>query len=106
MARLRCARVHPRAVRRKGPHALHQLFDLRTGECHRTVDTGHAVHDVQFDDERLVCATADTDVLIYGLRTGQDKRLPRHQRGIRSAKFYGDMLVTGSMDSTAKIWKI
>lgn len=83
-----------------------QIWDLRTGECSQTISTSSAVLDVQFDDARLACATADVDVMLYNVRSGEERRLARHQKGVKALKFFGDMLVSGSLDETVKIWQI
>lgn len=61
---------------------------------------------MQFDEQRVVCGTSDVDILLHDLRTGQEKRLARHQRGVKALKFAGNTLVSGSMDGTCKLWSI
>ncbi|KAF6041610.1 FBXW2 [Bugula neritina] len=83
-----------------------RLWDCETGQCLKIYNT-HTVADVKFDSKQLVTASFDNTAACWDLATGVRMR---HYRGHVGAVFTVDfnedvdILVTGGIDYTIKIW--
>lgn len=82
-----------------------RLWDLRTGQVHRTL-VGHtgAVTCLQFDDAHLVTGSLDRSIRVWDLRTGTISDAYAYDSGITSLHFDARRIVCSNGDNTAKIY--
>ena len=62
---------------------------------------------LQFDSERIVTGSDDTNINVYDTQTGALKaRLEGHDGGVWALQYVGNTLVSGSTDRSVRIWDI
>ncbi|PRP84769.1 hypothetical protein PROFUN_07423 [Planoprotostelium fungivorum] len=92
-----------------------RLWDLRTGKSTESIHLDHPIVSLQFNSKWLSVSTQDKSVRhdlrktpqVYDVNTMREElRLEGHTGGITCMKMMGDVLVTGSTDSTLRIWRI
>ena len=67
----------------------------------------HVVTCLQFDDERILTGSDDTNINVYDTRTGALRaRLEGHEGGVWALQYEGPTLVSGSTDRSVRIWDI
>jgi division protein 1 len=82
-----------------------RLWDLRTGQVHRTL-VGHtgAVTCLQFDDAHLVTGSLDRSIRVWDLRTGTISDAYAYDKGITSLHFDARRIVSSNGENTVKIY--
>ncbi|KAL7422871.1 SCF ubiquitin ligase complex subunit cdc4 [Cryptotrichosporon argae] len=80
------------------------------GQPHHISFAGHGTNVVtclQFDEDKIVSASDDHSINVYGTRTGHlRKRLDGHEGGVWALEYKGDTLVSGSTDRTVRVWDL
>ncbi|KAF9436793.1 Mitochondrial fission protein [Entomortierella beljakovae] len=77
-----------------------RMWDLRTGQSHRTL-AGHTgpVTSLQFDDYHVVSGSMDKSVRIWDLRTGAIQEILQYDDPVRSLRFDSNTIMIGSGES-------
>ncbi|KAK3815880.1 MAG: WD40-repeat-containing domain protein [Linnemannia elongata] len=77
-----------------------RMWDLRTGQSHRTL-AGHTgpVTTLQFDDYHVVSGSVDRSVRIWDLRTGAIQEILQYEDPVRSLQFDTSKIIVGSGES-------
>ncbi|KAG0277667.1 Mitochondrial fission protein [Linnemannia exigua] len=77
-----------------------RMWDLRTGQSHRTL-AGHTgpVNTLQFDDYHVVSGSVDRSVRIWDLRTGAIQEILQYEDPVRSLQFDTSKIIVGSGES-------
>ncbi|KAG0459499.1 hypothetical protein HPP92_022627 [Vanilla planifolia] len=85
-----------------------KMWDVRTDTCVATVGRcSSAVLCMEYDDSTGILAAAGRDIAanVWDIRAGrQMHRLLGHTKWIRSMRMFGDIILTGSDDWTARLW--
>ncbi|KAF9190331.1 Mitochondrial fission protein [Haplosporangium sp. Z 11] len=81
-----------------------RMWDLRTGQSHRTL-VGHTgpVTSLQFDEYHVVSGSMDKSVRIWDLRTGGIQEILQYDDPVKSLRFDTSKIMIGSGD-TVKIY--
>lgn len=67
----------------------------------------HVVTCLQFDAERILTGSDDTNINVYDTKTGALRaRLEGHEGGVWALQYEGNVLVSGSTDRTVRVWDI
>ncbi|GKZ80732.1 SCF ubiquitin ligase complex subunit cdc4 [Aspergillus niger] len=67
----------------------------------------HVVTCLQFDTEKVLTGSDDTNINVYDTRTGELKAtLEGHEGGVWALEYYGNTLVSGSTDRSVRVWDI
>jgi F-box and WD-40 domain protein CDC4 len=67
----------------------------------------HVVTCLQFDSERILTGSDDTNINVYDTQTGTLKaKLEGHEGGVWALQYVGSTLVSGSTDRSVRIWDI
>lgn len=67
----------------------------------------HVVTCLQFDSDKIITGSDDTNINIYDTRTGALRaRLEGHEGGVWALQYEGNVLVSGSTDRSVRIWDI
>lgn len=67
----------------------------------------HVVTCLQFDAEKIVTGSDDTNINVYDTRTGALRaRLEGHEGGVWALQYEGTTLVSGSTDRSVRVWDI
>ena len=85
-----------------------RIWDCESGNCIKVLRT-HTVADLKFDDDYLITASFDTSAALWDLDNCKSLMLYEgHVAAVFSVDFSVelDLLVTGSADSTVKVWKL
>ncbi|CAG8517825.1 12555_t:CDS:10 [Ambispora gerdemannii] len=82
------------------------IWDLRTGTVFDTLTYAHAVTDLQFDANKIVCAAGDSDVLIYNRNSLQYTHYKGHTKPVECIRYKNNLLVSGGRDSVVKLWSL
>ncbi|KAL6552573.1 Scytalone dehydratase [Orobanche hederae] len=85
-----------------------KMWDVRTDTCVATVGrSSSAILCMEYDDSSGVLAAGGRDAVvnIWDIRAGkQMHKLLGHSKWIRSIRMFGDTVITGSDDWTARMW--
>jgi F-box and WD-40 domain protein CDC4 len=67
----------------------------------------HVVTCLQFDDDKVLTGSDDTNINVYDTKTGALKSTLRgHEGGVWALEYYGNTLVSGSTDRSVRVWDI
>ena len=67
----------------------------------------HVVTCLQFDAEKILTGSDDTNINVYNTRTGALRaRLEGHEGGVWALQYEGSTLVSGSTDRSVRVWDI
>lgn len=67
----------------------------------------HVVTCLQFDTEKILTGSDDTNINVYDTQTGAlRKKLAGHEGGVWALQYEGDVLVSGSTDRSVRVWDI
>ncbi|KAJ5898806.1 hypothetical protein N7495_003550 [Penicillium taxi] len=67
----------------------------------------HVVTCLQFDSDKILTGSDDTNIHVYDTKTGALKTtLKGHDGGVWALEYYGNTLVSGSTDRSVRVWDI
>lgn len=67
----------------------------------------HVVTCLQFDANKILTGSDDTNINVYDTQTGALKATLRgHEGGVWALEYYGNTLVSGSTDRSVRVWDI
>ncbi|OGE55282.1 hypothetical protein PENARI_c004G05417 [Penicillium arizonense] len=67
----------------------------------------HVVTCLQFDADKVLTGSDDTNINVYDTKTGALKAtLEGHEGGVWALEYYGNTLVSGSTDRSVRVWDI
>lgn len=67
----------------------------------------HVVTCLQFDGDKILTGSDDTNINVYDTRTGALRaRLEGHEGGVWALQYEGNVLVSGSTDRSVRVWDI
>ncbi|KAI4269204.1 MAG: hypothetical protein LQ337_007426 [Flavoplaca oasis] len=67
----------------------------------------HVVTCLQFDTDKILTGSDDTNINIYDTQTGAlRKKLMGHEGGVWALQYEGNVLVSGSTDRSVRVWDI
>ena len=67
----------------------------------------HVVTCLQFDTDKILTGSDDTNINVYDTRTGALRaRLEGHEGGVWALQYEGNVLVSGSTDRSVRVWDI
>ncbi|KAJ5777707.1 hypothetical protein N7520_000953 [Penicillium odoratum] len=67
----------------------------------------HVVTCLQFDADKILTGSDDTNINVYDTKTGALKAtLEGHDGGVWALEYHGNTLVSGSTDRTVRVWDI
>ncbi|KAL8677258.1 MAG: hypothetical protein Q9186_006294 [Xanthomendoza sp. 1 TL-2023] len=67
----------------------------------------HVVTCLQFDTDKILTGSDDTNINVYDTQTGALRRkLIGHEGGVWALQYQGDVLVSGSTDRSVRVWNI
>ena len=67
----------------------------------------HVVTCLQFDGEKILTGSDDTNINVYDTHTGALRaRLEGHEGGVWALQYEGNVLVSGSTDRSVRVWDI
>ncbi|EAW06930.1 F-box/WD repeat-containing protein [Aspergillus clavatus NRRL 1] len=67
----------------------------------------HVVTCLQFDTDKVLTGSDDTNINVYDTKTGALKAtLEGHEGGVWALEYYGNTLVSGSTDRSVRVWDI
>ncbi|KAF2830608.1 WD repeat-containing protein pop1 [Ophiobolus disseminans] len=67
----------------------------------------HVVTCLQFDTEKILTGSDDTNINVYDTKTGALRsRLEGHEGGVWALQYEGNTLVSGSTDRSVRVWDI
>lgn len=67
----------------------------------------HVVTCLQFDTDKILTGSDDTNINVYDTKTGAVKAtLEGHEGGVWALEYYGNTLVSGSTDRSVRVWDI
>ncbi|KAJ5544597.1 hypothetical protein N7461_006901 [Penicillium sp. DV-2018c] len=67
----------------------------------------HVVTCLQFDADKVLTGSDDTNIHVYDTRTGAlQATLAGHEGGVWALEYYGNTLVSGSTDRSVRVWDI
>ncbi|MCJ1472202.1 SCF ubiquitin ligase complex subunit cdc4 [Lambiella insularis] len=67
----------------------------------------HVVTCLQFDTDKIITGSDDTNVNVYDTKTGAIRaRLEGHEGGVWALQYEGNVLVSGSTDRSVRVWDI
>ena len=67
----------------------------------------HVVTCLQFDSDKILTGSDDTNINVYDTRTGALlQRLDGHEGGVWALQYRGNTLVSGSTDRSVRVWDI
>ncbi|KAI9796048.1 MAG: hypothetical protein M1825_000879 [Sarcosagium campestre] len=69
--------------------------------------TRHVVTCLQFDTDKILTGSDDTNINVYDTKTGALRaRLEGHEGGVWALQYEGNVLVSGSTDRSVRVWDI
>ncbi|KAI5284018.1 SCF ubiquitin ligase complex subunit cdc4 [Ascosphaera aggregata] len=69
--------------------------------------THHVVTCLQFDSEKILTGSDDTNINVYDTKTGALRTTLRgHEGGVWALEYVGNTLVSGSTDRSVRVWDI
>lgn len=89
-----------------------RVWDLRKGDATDEIHVEDAVSDLRFDESKIYLAGGIPQIRVYNRLSGRMQNKPghsspqSHKAPTRCVRYMGRMLVSGSMDGTAKVWQI
>ncbi|KAF2841957.1 WD40 repeat-like protein [Patellaria atrata CBS 101060] len=67
----------------------------------------HVVTCLQFDTEKILTGSDDTNIHVYDTKTGALRsKLTGHEGGVWALQYEGNILVSGSTDRSVRVWDI
>lgn len=67
----------------------------------------HVVTCLQFDSDKILTGSDDTNIHVYDTKTGALKAtLEGHEGGVWALEYHGNTLVSGSTDRSVRVWDI
>ncbi|GAQ45272.1 SCF ubiquitin ligase complex subunit cdc4 [Aspergillus tubingensis] len=91
-------------------HSIHQAWMKPVVKPRHIAFRAHDRHVVtclQFDTEKVLTGSDDTNINVYDTRTGELKAtLEGHEGGVWALEYYGNTLVSGSTDRSVRVWDI
>ncbi|KAF1991920.1 WD40 repeat-like protein [Aulographum hederae CBS 113979] len=67
----------------------------------------HVVTCLQFDTEKIITGSDDTNIHVYDTKTGRKKlSLEGHEGGVWALQYEGNILVSGSTDRSVRVWDL
>ena len=67
----------------------------------------HVVTCLQFDTEKILTGSDDTNINVYDTKTGALRtKLQGHDGGVWALQYHGNVLVSGSTDRSVRVWDI
>ncbi|KAK5958241.1 SCF ubiquitin ligase complex subunit cdc4 [Knufia fluminis] len=67
----------------------------------------HVVTCLQFDTDKILTGSDDSNINVYDTKTGKLRKLLRgHEGGVWALQYIGNTLVSGSTDRSVRIWDI
>lgn len=67
----------------------------------------HVVTCLQFDTDKIITGSDDTNINVYDTKTGRRKlSLEGHEGGVWALQYEGNILVSGSTDRSVRVWDI
>ena len=67
----------------------------------------HVVTCLQFDSDKILTGSDDTNINVYDTRTGAKREtLQGHEGGVWALQYEGNTLVSGSTDRSVRVWDI
>ena len=67
----------------------------------------HVVTCLQFDTDKILTGSDDSNINVYDTRTGKLRKLLRgHEGGVWALQYIGNTLVSGSTDRSVRVWDI
>lgn len=67
----------------------------------------HVVTCLQFDQEKILTGSDDSNINVYDTKTGRLRKLLRgHEGGVWALQYMGNTLVSGSTDRSVRVWDI
>lgn len=67
----------------------------------------HVVTCLQFDSEKILTGSDDTNINVYDTKTGALRAtLEGHEGGVWALEYFGNTLVSGSTDRSVRVWDI
>ncbi|EEP80561.1 cell division control protein 4 [Uncinocarpus reesii 1704] len=67
----------------------------------------HVVTCLQFDTDKILTGSDDTNIHVYDTKTGAIKStLEGHEGGVWALEYHGNTLVSGSTDRSVRVWDI
>ncbi|KAJ5679813.1 hypothetical protein N7462_008057 [Penicillium macrosclerotiorum] len=67
----------------------------------------HVVTCLQFDTDKILTGSDDTNINVYDTKTGAMKAtLEGHEGGVWALEYHGNTLVSGSTDRSVRVWDI
>lgn len=85
-----------------------KVWDMRTGECRRTL-LGHSasVLCLQYDDRYIISGSSDATMIQWDVATGEIMRtFFGHDKSVLNLRFRGNRIVSCSRDCTLRIWDL
>lgn len=69
--------------------------------------SNHVVTCLQFDPDKILTGSDDSNINVYDTKTGRLRRLLRgHEGGVWALQYIGNTLVSGSTDRSVRVWDI
>lgn len=69
--------------------------------------SNHVVTCLQFDPDKILTGSDDSNINVYDTKTGQLRKLLRgHEGGVWALQYMGNTLVSGSTDRSVRVWDI
>ena len=67
----------------------------------------HVVTCLQFDTDKILTGSDDSNINVYDTKTGRLRKLLRgHEGGVWALQYFGNTLVSGSTDRSVRVWDI
>lgn len=105
---LRCLHLYKSLYRRH--HAIRNAWmreDVQPGHIAFRAHQRHVVTCLQFDSEKILTGSDDTNINVYDTQTGALRtRLVGHEGGVWALQYEGNVLVSGSTDRSVRVWNI
>ncbi|KAI8137644.1 WD40-repeat-containing domain protein [Fennellomyces sp. T-0311] len=85
-----------------------KIWDMRTGECRRTLSAHSAsVLCLQYDDRYIISGSSDKTMVQWDIETGKTIRvLNGHSSSVLNLRFSADRIVSSSKDHTIRVWDL
>jgi F-box and WD-40 domain protein CDC4 len=105
---LRSMTLHKNIYRRH--HLISEAWMQEEVKPHHLAFKAHGRHVVtclQFDSDKILTGSDDTNINVYDTRTGALRaKLTGHEGGVWALRYVDNILVSGSTDRSVRIWNI